>query len=43
VKADDSTLEAVVAAFDQSLGKVMKRLVTWTLVRGQEVIQAELD
>ena len=43
VKAQDSTLEAVVAAFDQSLGKVMKRLVTWTLIRGEEVVQAERD
>ena len=43
VRAEDSTLEAVVAAFDESLGKVMKRLVTWTLIRGQEVVQAERD
>tara|TARA_B100001123_G_scaffold38930_1_gene40238 strand:- start:136 stop:777 length:642 start_codon:yes stop_codon:yes gene_type:complete len=43
VRAEDSTLEAVVAAFDESLGKVMKRLVTWTLIRGQEVVQAKRD
>ena len=30
-------LDDIVAAFDQSLGKCLRRLVEWTLMRGQEV------
>ena len=28
-------MEAIIAAFDQALGKVLKRLVEWTLITGQ--------
>jgi cholesterol transport system auxiliary component len=36
VPAVAATLDATAAAFDDALGKVLKRLVEWTLVTGQE-------
>jgi cholesterol transport system auxiliary component len=36
VPAETPTLDAIAAAFDDALGKVLKRLVEWTLVTGQE-------
>ena len=36
VPAQAATLDATAAAFDDALGKVLKRLVEWTLVTGQE-------
>jgi cholesterol transport system auxiliary component len=36
VEARSDTMEAIIAAFDQALGKVLKRLVEWTLTTGQE-------
>ena len=36
VEARTDTMEAIIAAFDQALGKVLKRLVEWTLITGQE-------
>ncbi len=35
IKAKADTLEDIVAAFDDALGKVLKELVTWTLKSGQ--------
>ncbi len=36
IEARTDNMEAIVAAFDQALGKVLKRLVEWTLITGQE-------
>jgi len=36
IEARADTMEAIIAAFDQALGKVLKRLVEWTLITGQE-------
>jgi cholesterol transport system auxiliary component len=36
VPAQAATLDAIAAAFDDALGKVLRRLVEWTLVTGQE-------
>ncbi len=36
IEAQADTMEAIIAAFDQALGKVLKRLVEWTLITGQE-------
>ena len=35
VTAQGGGLDAIAAAFDDALGKVLKRLVEWTLVTGQ--------
>ncbi len=35
IEARADTMEAIIAAFDEALGKVLKRLVEWTLVTGQ--------
>jgi cholesterol transport system auxiliary component len=35
VEAEADTMEAIIAAFDYALGKVLKRLVEWTLITGQ--------
>ena len=35
VIAESNGMEAIVAAFDDALGKALKRIVQWTLVRGQ--------
>ena len=36
VEARADTMEAVITAFDLALGKVLKRLVEWTLITGEE-------
>ncbi len=36
IEARADTMEAVIDAFDSALGKVLKRLVEWTLITGQE-------
>jgi len=35
IEARADTMPAIIAAFDEALGKVLKRLVEWTLVTGQ--------
>ncbi len=35
IEARADTMEAIIAAFDKALGKVLKRLVEWTLVTGE--------
>ncbi len=35
IEARTDTMEAIIAAFDQALGKVLKRLVEWTLITGE--------
>ncbi len=35
IEARADTMEAIIAAFDEALGKVLKRLVEWTLVTGE--------
>jgi ABC-type uncharacterized transport system auxiliary subunit len=35
VPAEAQDLPAIAAAFDDALGKVLKRLVEWTLLTGQ--------
>ncbi len=35
IAAKADSLEDIVAAFDDALGKVLKELVTWTLKSGQ--------
>ncbi len=35
IEARADTMEAIIAAFDEALGKVLKRLVEWTLITGQ--------
>ena len=35
IEARADTMEAIIAAFDEALGKVLKRLVEWTLVAGE--------
>ena len=37
VKAERDRMEDIIAAFDAALGKVLKRLVEWTLLTGEEV------
>ena len=39
----DSSLEAIVEAFDESLDDVMKNLVTWVLLQGQIITQTETN
>ena len=36
VQAKSPDMLSIVAAFDEAIGKVMKRLVTWTLKQGQQ-------
>ncbi len=40
VEATAGDLNAITEAFDDALGKVMKRIVEWTLTTGQEAISA---
>ena len=37
VEAEADRLDDIVAAFDTALGKVLKRLVEWTLITGEQV------
>ena len=41
VTAEQDTIEAVAVAFDQALGKVLKQMVTWALVTGNEALEKE--
>jgi len=36
IPAQENSMEAIIRAFDEGLGKVMKRLVDWTLKNGRE-------
>lgn len=36
IEAEADTMEAIITAFDEALGKVLKRLVEWTLITGKE-------
>ncbi len=36
IEARADTMEAIIDAFDNALGKVLKRLVEWTLITGQD-------
>jgi len=36
IEARADTMEAIIDAFDTALGKVLKRLVEWTLITGQD-------
>ncbi len=36
IEAQADTMVAIIEAFDSALGKVLKRLVEWTLITGQE-------
>ena len=40
VPAEADTMEAIVAAFDESLGKVLRQLVEWTLHTGEKARKA---
>lgn len=42
IDAPLGVLDPVIEAFDEALGKVMKRLVIWTLSEGEKAWQAEL-
>ena len=37
IKAEADRLDDIIAAFDAALGKVLKRLVEWTLITGEQV------
>ena len=37
ITAERDRLDDIIAAFDEALGKVLKRLVEWTLLTGEEV------
>lgn len=37
--ADRNSMEAIVGAFDEALGKVLKRIVVWTLTEGNRIVQ----
>ena len=37
VEAEADRLDEIIAAFDEALGKVLKRLVEWTLITGDRV------
>jgi cholesterol transport system auxiliary component len=39
--APGPSMEEIVAGFDETLGKILKRMVGWTLKKGEEVIQAD--
>ncbi|MGO1119757.1 ABC-type transport auxiliary lipoprotein family protein [Rhodovibrionaceae bacterium A322] len=41
VTAERNSIEAITVAFDTALGKVMKDLVAWALVAGEEAIREE--
>jgi cholesterol transport system auxiliary component len=43
VRAREDSLEAVVDAFDEALGKVLKQVVGWTLVTGETVERESLQ
>lgn len=35
IAAESDNMDAIIAAFDEALGKVLKRLVEWTLITGE--------
>lgn len=39
--APGPSMEQVVAGFDETLGKILKRMVSWTLKKGEEVVTRE--
>ncbi|MEQ8603627.1 MAG: ABC-type transport auxiliary lipoprotein family protein [Marivibrio sp.] len=43
VRADGSEMQAIIRAFDAAYGDILKRLVTWTLRRGEEIMQRRED
>jgi cholesterol transport system auxiliary component len=38
VQAEKNSMEAIVGAFDQALGKTLKGIVTWTLIEGDKIV-----
>lgn len=38
VQAEKNSMEAIVGAFDQALGKTLKGIVTWTLIEGDTIV-----
>ncbi len=36
VESNDNTMDSIISAFDDSLGKVLKEVVVWTLTKGEE-------
>lgn len=40
VSAEENSMEAIVTAFDEALGKNLKNIVIWTLSEGNEVVKA---
>lgn len=40
VPAERNNMEAIVGAFDQALGKVLKQIVIWTLTEGDRIVEA---
>lgn len=36
IEAERNTMQAIIGAFDESLGKVLKSIVVWTLEKGEE-------
>jgi len=39
MRADGSEMQAIIRAFDAAYGDILKRLVSWTLRRGEEIMQ----
>lgn len=39
VRAEGSELEAIIRAYDEAYGHILKRLVAWTLERGEQIMQ----
>ncbi len=40
VDAEADELNAIIAAFDEALGKVLRRLVEWTLITGEQAVRS---
>ncbi|MBP5857580.1 membrane integrity-associated transporter subunit PqiC [Marivibrio halodurans] len=40
IQAASSEMEAIINAFDEAYGSILKRMVTWTLRRGEEIMTA---
>lgn len=39
VPAERNSMEAIVGAFDEALGKVLKQIVVWTLTEGDRIVE----
>ena len=39
IPAERNTMEAIVGAFDEALGKTLKDIVTWTLTEGDRIVK----